>query len=123
MPRREIKLTDTQARILALLIVIFSVGFVGFSLATFLLVKSRERVRIEIVELPPTKIEVPQTEQEFEEPIVPEQLTGVYQQETYDYKKLLLEATEMVEKGVTVSTYVLEPNEALGVIRAATSRS
>uniref|UniRef100_A0A832IFG7 SPOR domain-containing protein n=1 Tax=Pseudothermotoga hypogea TaxID=57487 RepID=A0A832IFG7_9THEM len=119
MPRREIKLTDTQARILALLIVIFSVGFVGFSLATFLLVKSRERVRIEIVELPPTKIEVPQTEQEFEEPIVPEQLTGVYQQETYDYKKLLLEATEMVEKGVTVSTYVLEPNEALGVIRAA----
>ncbi|HBT38904.1 MAG: Sporulation domain protein [Thermotoga sp. 50_1627] len=120
MPRREIKLTDTQARILALLIVIFSVGFVGFSLATFFLVKSRESVRIEIVELPPAKIEVPQqTEQESEQPIAPQQLTTVYQQETYDYRKLLLEATEMVEKGVTVSTYVLKPSEALGVIRGA----
>jgi hypothetical protein len=119
MPRREIKLTDTQARILALLIVIFSLGFVGFSLATFLLVKSRESVRIEIVELPPAKVEVPKVEQKTEQPTVPQQLTEVYRLETYDYKKLLLEATEMVERGVTVSTYVLEPNEALGVIRAA----
>jgi hypothetical protein len=119
MPRREIKLTDTQARILALLIVIFSLGFVGFSLATFLLVKSRESVRIEIVELPPAKVEVPKVEQKTEQPTVPQQITEVYRLETYDYKKLLLEATEMVERGVTVSTYVLEPNEALGVIRAA----
>lgn len=119
MPRREIRLTDTQARILALLIVIFSVGFVGFSLATFLILKNKENVRIEIVEIPPASIEVPKVEERVEEPTIAPQLLEVYEVETYDYRKLVLEATEMLEKGVSVSTYVLRPSEALGVIRAA----
>lgn len=120
MPRREIRLTDTQARILAILIVILSVGFVGFSLATFLLMKNRENVRVEIVEIPPAKIEVPQIEKPAtEQPAPPLELPGVYTVETYDYRRLILQAAEMLERGVEVSCYVLEPNEAVGVIRTA----
>ncbi|MEN3009145.1 SPOR domain-containing protein [Pseudothermotoga sp.] len=119
MPRREIRLTDTQARLLALLIVILSVGFVGFSLATFFILKSRENVKIEIVEISPAKIEIPAPQEKTEPVKIPEQPREFYKVETYDYAKLVVEATELIEKGAKVSTYVLEPSEALGVLRTA----
>ncbi|MCS7174934.1 SPOR domain-containing protein [Pseudothermotoga sp.] len=119
MPRREIRLTYTQARLLALLVVILSVGFVGFSLATFFILKSRENVKIEIVEIPPAKIEIPIPQEKAEPAKIPEQPREFYRVETYDYAKLVVEATELIERGTKVSTYVLEPSEALGVLRAA----
>lgn len=119
MPRREIRLTDTQARLLALFIVILSVGFVSFSLATFLILKGREKVRIEIVELSPARIEIPVPQEKVEPTKIPEQTREFYRVEVYDYAKLMVEAVELVERGTKVSTYVLEPNEALGILRAS----
>ncbi len=55
MPKGQIRLTETQARILAILIIVLSIGFVSFTLATFLILKSRSNVQVEIVEVPTTK--------------------------------------------------------------------
>ncbi len=120
MARNQIRLTDIQARVLAILIIVLSIGFVAFSLATFILVKTRQSVRIEIVELPPPKVEdIPaKSEQVVETETV---AAPVYKVEEFDYKKLLIEATEVVSRGTSVSVYVVESEDALKIIRGSNS--
>ncbi|GAB4316234.1 MULTISPECIES: SPOR domain-containing protein [Pseudothermotoga] len=118
MARRQIKLTEMQARILAILIIALSVGFVSFTLATFFLVKSRSSVRIEIVEMPPPKIELP-AEQSSPATITEYSTPQIYMVEEFDYKELIVQATEMVEKGEIFSVYLLQSEDALKVIRGS----
>ncbi|AEH50188.1 SPOR domain-containing protein [Pseudothermotoga thermarum] len=118
MARNQIKLTDIQARILAILIIVLSVGFVAFSLATFILVQTRRNVKVEVIELPPPRVETPSAELKTAEKIETVQ-APVYKVEVFDYKKLLVESVEVVERGAVVSVYVVEPEDALKIIRGS----
>lgn len=118
MPKGQIRLTEIQARILAILIIALSIGFVSFTLATFFILKSRSNVKVEIVEIPPPKIEVPikaSTSTESVEYVAP----PIYRIEEFDYKKLIIQASEMVEKGANISVYTLQSEDALKVIRGS----
>ncbi len=120
MARNQIRLTDLQARILAILIIVLSVGFVAFSLATFILVRTKQAVRIEIVELPPPKVETPtESLPTGTVPAVETAHMPIYRIETFDYKKLLIDAKEVIDRGTPVSTYVVESEDALKIIRGS----
>lgn len=119
MPRGQIKLTEIQARVLAILIIVLSIGFVSFTLATFFVLKNRSNVKVEIVELPPPKIEVPTKESTSSQPTTEYVSPPFYRIEDFDYKKLIAQAIEVVEKGVNLSVYVLQAEDALKAIRGS----
>lgn len=119
MPKGQIRLTEMQARLLAILIIALSIGFVSFTLATFFVLKSRSNVQVEIVEVPPPKIEVPTKSSTSTEPSTEYVTPSIYRIEEFDYKKLIIQAVEVVEKGASVSIYVLQSEDALKVIRGS----
>jgi len=118
VPKGQIRLTETQARILAILIILLSVGFVSFTLATFFVLKTRSQIQVEIIELPPPKIEVPagtSTTSQSTEYVTP----ALYRIEEFDYRKLVTQATEVVERGAALSVYILQSDDALKLIRGS----
>lgn len=119
MPKGQIKLTETQARILAILIIALSIGFVSFTLATFLILKSRSNIKVEIVEIPPPRIEVPTKESTPSQPATEYVSPSFYKIEEFDYKTLITQAAEVVEKGTKMSVYVLPSEDALKAIRGS----
>ncbi|HOJ87931.1 MAG TPA: SPOR domain-containing protein [Pseudothermotoga sp.] len=119
MPKGQIRLTDTQARILAILIIVLSIGFVSFTLATFFILKSRSNVQVEIVEVPPPKIEVPVKNSTPTESVTEYVNPSIYRLEEFDYKKLITQATEVVERGANLSVYVIQSEDVLKIVRGS----
>ncbi len=119
MPKGQIRLTENQARILAILIIALSIGFVSFTLATFFILKSRSNIQVEIVEVPPPKIEVPVSASTSTESTVEYVTPSIYRIEEFDYKKLITQATEVIEKGANLSVYILQSDDALKIIKGS----
>jgi len=117
--RRKISFSETHARLLAILIIALCAACSFFAVATFYLLKTRSNVKIEIVELAPPKVETPEFEETVKLTEIPLSTPTEYLIEEFDYQKIIVGATEVVEKGTQVSVYTVDGESALKIINSS----
>lgn len=112
----RITLSEGQSKFLFWLIVALSMAVIVLASYNMYLKWKLKQVKVEIVEIKPVEIKVP----EAFTPAVPEEVTPatpVVQTEEFDYEKLRREMATLVSETQKISAFVVSKEDALRLIR------
>lgn len=112
----RITLSEGQSKFLFWLIVALSMAVIVLASYNMYLKWKLKQVKVEIVEIKPVEIKVP----EAFTPAVPEEVTPatpVVQTEEFDYEKLRREMATLVSETQKISAFVVSKEDALRIIR------